>query len=206
MKFILLFLFPLSSFAAEVTGLQKVDQVFKNLRTGSGFHARITKKTHLAQLDKETESKGELDFAKGKMRLDITKPEKLLLIFDGKVAWQEEEYDDDGKKQPLVTRMKADKIKKGSAILATLLSNARIFKTFELAKQKDEHYELKPLDKKSDVKILKIDLDGKALKSIAYVDALENEVTFTFDRFREEKISADKFMYKPPKGAMVNDL
>jgi chaperone LolA len=194
------------SFAADVTGLQKVDQVFKNLRSGPGFHARITKTTHLAQLDKDTESKGEMDFAHGKMRLDITKPEKLLLVFDGKVAWQEEEYDDGEKKEPLVTRMKAGNIKKSSAILAALLSNARILKTFTLVKQNGDHFELKPVDKRSDIKRLKINLDGKALKSVAYVDALDNEVTFTFDRFREEKVSADQFTYKPPKGAEVNDL
>jgi outer membrane lipoprotein-sorting protein len=68
----------------DLKGLPKVDQVFRHLRTGKGFHARITKKVHAGQLDKDTESKGEIDFAKGKMRLEITKPEKLLLVFDGK--------------------------------------------------------------------------------------------------------------------------
>jgi outer membrane lipoprotein-sorting protein len=123
-----------------------------------------------------------------------------------KVAWQEEEYDDGDKKTPLITRMKSQNIKKGSAILATLLGNARILKTFELAKQDGEHYELKPVDKKSDVKVLKVTLDGDDLKSVGYVDGLDNEVTFEFQRFREEKISSDKFVYKPPKGAEINDI
>jgi len=199
-----LFVAPL--FAAEVTGLQKVDQVFKRLRTGKGFHARLIKKTHVSQLDKDSESQGEIDFSKGKMRLELTKPEKLLLVFNGKVAWQEEEYDDGEKKTPLVTRMKAQNIKKGSAILATLLGNAQVLKTFELVKQDGDHFELKPLNKKSDVKMLKVDLDGDVLKSVGYVDSLENEVTFKFEHFREDKISADKFSYKPPNGAEVNDL
>lgn len=192
--------------AANVTGLKKLDQVFKRLRTGDGFHAHVTKKVHVESLDKDNESKGEIDFAKGRMRLDLTNPEKLLLVYDGKVAWQEEEYDNGEKKEPLVTRIQAQKIKKGSAILATLLGNAGILKNFKLAKQKGEHYELKPVSKNSDVKTLKVELDGDTLKSVSYVDSLDNEVSFSFDRFKEEKVSADKFVYKPPQGVEVNEL
>jgi outer membrane lipoprotein-sorting protein len=192
--------------AADMTGLKKVDQVFNRLRAGPGFHARLIKETHVSQLDKETESKGEIDFSKGKMRLDITKPEKLLLVFDGKTAWQEEEYDDGESKKPLITRMPAKNIKKGSAILATLLGNARILKTFTLAKQSGEYFELRPVNKKSDVKLLKVKLDGDDLESVAYVDSLENEVTFKFEHFRRQDISPDKFVYTPPKGAEVNNL
>lgn len=186
--------------------LKKLDQVFKHLRTGDGFHARVIKKVHVESLDKDTESKGEIDFSKGRMRLDLTEPEKLLLVYDGKVAWQEEEYDDGDKKEPLITRMKSQKIKKGSAVLAVLLGNAGILKNFRLAKQDGEHYELRPVSRRSDVKILKVNLDGDELESVAYVDSLDNEVTFTFEHFREEKISADRFVYKPPKGAEVNEL
>lgn len=192
--------------ASNVGGLKKLDQVFKRLRTGDGFHAQVTKKVHVESLDKDNESDGEIDFAKGRMRLNLTKPDKLLLVYDGKVAWQEEEYDNGEKKEPLVTRIEAQKIKKGSAILATLLGNAGVLKNFKLTKQTGEHYELKPVSKKSDVKTLKVELKGDALKSVTYVDSLDNEVSFVFDHFREEKVSAEKFVYKPPKGVEVNEL
>jgi len=194
------------AWASNGAGLKKLDQVFKHLRNGEGFHARVIKKVHVDSLDKDNESKGEIDFAKGRMRLDLTEPEKLLLVYDGKVAWQEEVYDNGERKEPLVTRLKSQKIKKGSAVLAILLGDASLLKNFKLAKQTGERYELKPVDKKSDVKTLKVELDGDALKSVAYVDSLDNEVSFHFDRFKEEKISPDKFVYKPAKGVEVNDL
>ena len=69
------------------------------------------------------------------------------------------------------------------------------------------HFELKPKDKKiTDVTSLKLDVEGQDLKAFSYLDTLENEVSFSFEGLKEQKIPVKKFHYEPPKGAEVTDL
>ena len=83
-----------------------VDKVLEHLRSGKGFHSKLVKKVHSGQLGKDSESDGEIFFSKGKMRMEFEKPEKTLLVFDGELAWQEQEFDDGIKKHAIVTKMK----------------------------------------------------------------------------------------------------
>src|SRR6516164_11475423 len=73
--------------------LERVSKVLAQLRQGEGYHSALTKKVHEGVLERDTVSTGEIYLAKGKMRLEFTKPEKLLMVFDGDHAWQEQEFD-----------------------------------------------------------------------------------------------------------------
>jgi outer membrane lipoprotein-sorting protein len=143
--------------------------------------------------------------------MEFVKPEKTLLVFDGEQAWQEQEFDDGEKKHAIVTKMKAKNIKRDSALLAALLGDKDVLKNFTVTsseKKKDIlHFELKPKQgKMTDVTQLKLEISGKNLKYVSYFDNLENEVSFSFDELKEEKIPDDKFSYRPPKDAEVTDL
>ena len=96
-------------------------------------------------------------------------------------------------------------------MLAALLSDEGILKNFRLLKPAKKaskgRFELVPKNTKlSDVKKLRIDFDGEKLKSVAYLDSVENRVTFTFKRLKEETVSEKKFKYEPPKGAEVSEV
>src|SRR5690348_5725864 len=80
--------------AAKPAGEAAVESVFSHLRSGDGFHSKLEKKVKNGQLGNTSESSGEIYFAKGKMRMEFSKPEKSLLVFDGEQAWQEQEFDD----------------------------------------------------------------------------------------------------------------
>lgn len=209
------FLSVLVCFSAEkskdATSLSAVENVISRLQTGDGFHSKLVKKVHSGQLGSNSESKGEIYFSKGKMRMEFTQPEKTLLVFDGELAWQEQEFDDGDSKKAIVTKMKASNIKRDSAMLAALLGDKNVLKNFSVSKaEKKEdmvHFELQPKNKKiSDVTMLKMNIKGRTLRAFSYVDSLENEVSFTFDDLKEEKVSKSKFHYQPPKGAEVTDL
>lgn len=186
---------------------QTISDCLAHLRSGSGFHSTVVKKVYSGQLESTNESKGEIFFASGKLRLFFTTPEKSLLVYDGKTAWQETEFDDGTDKRAIVTKIQASHLKKDSALLAMVLGDKNIMTEYHVTKNDGEHFELKPNDKKNaEVMLLKLEIHDKSLKRISYIDSLENEVSFSFSDLKEEKIPAKKFRYKPPKGAEVSEM
>jgi chaperone LolA len=184
-----------------------VDDVLNHLRLAEGFYSHVVKTVHSGQLDSTNESKGEIYFAKGKMRLELTTPEKTLLVYDGKMAWQESEFDDGTDKRAIVTKIKAKQLKKGSALLATILGDKDLLTAYKMTVHEIDHYEFVPKDKKNaDISLFKIDVEDRKLKKVAYIDSLENEVSFVFEDIQEKQIPAKKFQYKPPKGADVSEM
>ncbi len=184
--------------------LQQLQKVLEHLRTGPGFHSKLLKKVHEGVQDKDSESSGEVYFSKGKMRMELEKPERILMVYDGEFAWQEQEFDDGEKKHAIVTKMKANSLKKDSAILAVLLGDGKFFKSFELTHEKESggvsHYELKPKNKKiTEVTLLRLDLKGDSLKALSYNDELENQVKFVFDNLKEEKVADKNSITSRPK-------
>jgi len=53
----------------------------------------------------------------------MKKPEKLLIVYDGETAWQEQSLTTVDKIHAIVTKMKATGLKKGSSVLAALLGD-----------------------------------------------------------------------------------
>lgn len=191
---------------AEGSGQQKIDDIMNHLRTGKGFYSKVEKKVHSGQLGGTSDSKGEIYLAKGKMRLELSSPDKTLLVFDGTTAWQEAEFDDGSQKRIIVTKIKGSSLKRDSALLAALLGRQNLLKNFKIAHQNGDQIELKPTDKDSEVVSLRIEIHGDNLKSIAFTDSLDNEVSFVFSDLEEQQVSSRKFRYKPPKGAEVSEV
>lgn len=181
-------------------------QALKRLQS-VGFSSSYTRKLK-DLMDRQVEAQGELFFTNGKLRIEQTKPDKTLLVYDGQTAWQEQEYDDGNSKRTVVTKVK--NVKRSSAILASLLSDQDLFKTFKLGKQtkKDKKilYDLVPRNKKAEVKKLRIEIENRELSSIFYLDELENQVTYYFKKIKVEAVPNKKFKYSPPKGAEVSEV
>lgn len=205
MTFLLSF-FTVAAFA-KPAGLSKVQAALDHIRSGQGFESPVTKTVSEALLDKKTKSTGQIYFSKGKMRLEFTEPEKLLLVFDGRYVWQESEFDEGERKQTIVTKMKAGELKKGNALLAALLGEKNVLKKFKMKKVEDGVFEFSPKDEKIvEVTELDVRFDKNKLKAIGYTDSLDNKVEFEFDDLKEKPLPAEKFQYKPPKEAEVSDL
>ena len=188
-----------------------LEKVLTQLRTAEGFHSELSKKVHEGVMERDSESSGVIYFSKGKMRLEIKKPEKLLIVYDGEFAWQEQEFDDGETKTAMVTKMNAKNLKKDSAVLAALLGDKNLLKDFGIQSQKEtkgvKKYVLKPKSKKiSEVVSLTIEVKKGVLSQVSYIDSLQNEVSFIFKNLKEEKLSEKKFQYRPPRGAEVTAL
>jgi chaperone LolA len=186
--------------------LQDLEKSLQHLRAGSGFHSPLTKIIH-NNLDKEIEFKGEIFFAKGKMRLEMTKPQKTLLVYDGQNAWQEQTDEFDGQSHTVVTKVKARNVKRSSALLGALLGDAKVLQKFKLVSENHGAFSLTPKDKKqSEVRKLIITIVEGKLKGLTYTDDFDNQVQFIFEKPKEENISEKKFKYVPPKGAEVSEI
>jgi chaperone LolA len=189
------------------TDSQKIEKVLTHLRQGEGFHSKVEKAVHSGTLGSTEKSSGEIYFAQGKMRLELTTPDRILLVYDGSMAWQESEFDDGSKKRVIVTKIQGRRLRQNSTLLATLLGHRDVLKDFKISKQKGDEFDLAPVKaKNADVKSLQLVIHGDTLKSISFTDSLDNEVSFKFDDLEEQKVSAKKFKYEPPKGAEVSDV
>lgn len=202
--------FAMGPSAARATTL--LDHVLGRLRMSKGVTADIHKKVQQEIMGTTTEGNGRFYFAMGKMRLEMTAPQKSLLVYDGKYVWQENSFDDgSGKDRIVVSKVKVGNLKKSNGLMAVLLGNEKWIENFQLKEkidgQDDMEYHFLPKKGKSlGITDLRIWIDGKNLERIAYEDEQENKVTYDFKKMKLGVISATKFKYRPPKGAEVSEL
>lgn len=186
---------------------KEVDQVLESYRQAPAISAKVKKKIDTV-MGTETESQGEFYFSKGKLRMDIHEPEQTTLVYDGRTFWLESRADEE---HVVVTKMPATNLRRSDSILASLFDSKDVLKAFNLKRTKTENkdttYDFEPKDKKkADVVSLEIALNGKDIESIKYKDQLDNLVFLQFSDLKRSKVDADKFTYKPPKGAEITDL
>ena len=88
---------PQAEAASEVKSIEtKLDEALKTLRTGKGFEANVERKITLAALDTERPAEsGVLTVSGSKLRLEIDKPTKSLLVVNGNTVWLEVKHDAD---------------------------------------------------------------------------------------------------------------
>jgi outer membrane lipoprotein-sorting protein len=161
---------------------------------------------------KEKVSEGTLKIKKDKLRLEITKPEKSLMVVDGQYIWVEQSTEFGGKRIVNVTKYPLTEEAKSSAILSILFAEGSELNAFQLlnatGKAEKRTYIYQPKSAESDYTELKIVLqesEGRIL-SLSYTDDTDNLVTYDFGVTKFKANVPDKdFKYSPPKGAEVVD-
>lgn len=204
---ILLIFSAATSAKATKSATADVDAVLKKYRQADAIKAKVRKTVVQEVMGSETRGRGDFYFSKGKLRLDITEPEKTLLVYDGRYVWLESRLDD----TVSVTKIATGELKKSDSLLAALFEKKDILKTFKLLSKRDvgatKVYAFEPMDKaKTEVQYLELALKSSDLVRVTYRDQVENKVSFEFDKLAAAKVAAAKFKYKPPKGANVTEI
>jgi len=192
---------------AAPASTKDLDKVLAGIRSAKALQANVTKTVEQETLGTSTKSEGQFYFSQGKLRLEMKEPEKTVLVYDGKIVWFESRADED---HIVVSKIKSKDLTKGNSLLAALFGKKDMLQTFKLKSSKKDGksaaYHFVAKDKKAEVQKLDILLSGKDLKSVSYKDAVENRVTLEFSDMKKGKLDSDKFTYKAPKHAEVQEL
>lgn len=194
--------------SAKTSSAKEVDKVLASYRAGKSLQAKVKKVVTQEIMGTTMTSSGNFYFSKGKLRMDISEPERTTLVFDGRTIWSEARGTDD---QVLVTKIRTTELRKSDSLLASLFNREDVLKKFTLKKVKTDGggiktFEFVAKDKKADIQSLDIALKNKDISRISYRDQTQNKVTLEFEDLSNVKIDAKKFAYVPPKGADVTEL
>ncbi|MBK7845220.1 MAG: outer membrane lipoprotein carrier protein LolA [Bdellovibrionales bacterium] len=195
--------------------IDEIKAVVGKYKESQAVGMKVEKKIHLALLDETKTGRGRLWFSRGRLKVQIDKPEGSLLVVDNHTVWLESSLTDDPSGFVQVTKMKASQIRKSNALLAILFGDEAVWSKFELVtshrQDGDLHMELKPQSgaKLLDVTKIRIVL-RKSLSEIAeitYWDELENETSYKFsDVDFDISLSAKDFKYTPPPDAEISEF
>lgn len=198
--------------APEINDIKAVVGKYKDAQA---VGMKVEKKIHLALLDETKSGKGRLWFSKGRLKVQIDKPEGSLLVVDNHTVWLESRLTDDPSSLVQVTKMKASQIRKSNALLAILFGDEAVWSKFEIVTSHRQngnlHLELRPQPgaKLLDVTKIKIVVRGSQseISEITYWDELENETSYKFsDVDFDVSLSAKDFKYAPPPDAEISEF
>ena len=199
---------PKKESSGKKSGAAEVERALAAYRKAAAVQARLKKTVSNEIMGNSDVSEGRFYFSKGRLRMDIEKPEKSLLVYDGKSIWLESHLDD---QHIQVSRLKSGPLKRTDSLMAALFDKKDVLKQFRLIKSgKDGDrrvYAFEPKEKKkTEVRFLEVALLETDIQRITYKDQMENSVTFEFSDIRQDQVPSEKFAYKPPKNASVNEL
>ncbi len=201
--------------AADSSGLDLVKAVIGRYQKPEAIHSIIKKDVVFGLLEETKTSEGQLTYSKGRLRLEIERPEASLIVMNKDVIWVVTPTSKElgGKTQVLKISSK-ELSKQSKAPLAVLLSQKKAWDNFKIKKQSEKNgiqtVVLVPVKPDTMGEIVSIEMVFKKtdqdLKSLSYKDELDNETKFTFLKTDFNAAVQDKvFSYKPPKGAEVTE-
>lgn len=200
--------------AKPISLTKRLDHATVFLRSPKIMKLQVEKTVVSELLGKTTSSTGEIIFGQGKFRWETMKPEKSLVVFDGKTFWTLQEPPKELGGPAQVTRSRIDG-KARDQILIKLLSGGKLSSKFKVddavpvAGKKDVVIHLSPLKPDPNVKAFSVLLTGQPerLEEIRYTDEVGNQTTIRIlDSTTVKKPAADLFKFEAPKGAEVSDL
>jgi outer membrane lipoprotein carrier protein len=211
-KILLFSLFLSLSAMAATNGAATLQKVTKKYRNTKLVEMNVEKTVKSELLGKETKHEGKIFLGAGKFRWENSKPEKTLLVYDGKTIWSEQTPPAEFGGPVQVARGKVDKKTKSHILLSTLLGGdiKKNFKVLGERKNGDTlTVDVEPLQNDLNVKAMSLRVNTKdsTLSQVSYKDDIGNLTTLTFtdvNFLKSEK--KNLFKYQPPKGAQVTDL
>ncbi len=197
-----------SAASKEKLSSKDVDVVLASYRQAKAIQAKVKKTVVQEIIGTQMDSTGEFYFSKGKLRMEISEPERSTLVFDGKFIWFESRLDGD---HVHVTKMRGSDLKRSDSLLTALFDRKDVLKQFKLKNVKSadgkKTFSFDPSDKKkSEVQALEIVIKDKDILRITYKDQRDNQVGLEFSNIKKDAVSPEKFTYKPPKKAEVSEF
>ena len=143
-------------------------------------------------------------------RLEVQGPPKEIIVYDGKFIWVAQYPDPDFPGPIQVLKSKVTGQQKQQLILSELISNGKLLDWFDMTKTGEEDsvatYVGTPKEKRTELKKVTLQVQGRELKTLEYVDEIGNRVHY---KILKQRLLKDpqplKFKYNPPKGAQVSE-
>ena len=198
-----------SKAGGELTPIVKEVQEAMNrsFRSSQAVRAMISRENHIDMLSETTKEEGVLTFSQGRLRLEIQKPEKSLLVFNSPTLWIENHLPKEFGSGVQVTKINiTGSRKKREALLALFFDDMDIWGEFRLEKKEQRKglstYVLATPGFTNINRVIVSVAEGKmgVVKKIEYFDHLDNRTSYYFSKIDELKeVADDLFIYDPPK-------
>jgi outer membrane lipoprotein carrier protein len=205
-------LLSFTAVAATSNGTAALQKVTKKYRAAKLVEMNVEKTITSDMLGKKPTYEGKIFLGGGKFRWENSKPEKTLLVYDGKNIWSEQTPPPELGGSVQVARGKVDKKTKSHLLLSTLLGGD-VKKNFKVLDEKKDGDTLtvgvKPLQDDLNVTSMSLKLNTKdnVLSQVSYKDDIGNMTTLNFSNVSFQKSEKKSlFKYQPPKGVPVTDL
>ena len=193
----------------DIGFIRRIDTAYQNAKTVS---MDIKKSLKSQLIDSQSNSSGKVMFSKGRMRMEMSEPDKSLVVIDKKHIWVVNYPSGEFKNSALQVIKAEISSKKGrSQNFLGLLTQGGVLKYFNvsgLMKVSDEEriFFLQPNDATVEFKRAQMILNPKTklITGLRYWDELDNETMFEFSKVKfNQKLDEKIFIYKPPEGADV---
>ncbi|MDC0980094.1 outer-membrane lipoprotein carrier protein LolA [Bdellovibrionales bacterium] len=191
-------------------GIAHIKEVMGKYRLSSGVSMSLRKRVYLALMEDEKTVEGQALLSKGRLRLELKRPDHSLLVISPETLWIESRFN--GDIQVSKVSMSGKNRRKG--LIGIFFDQESIWDGYRLVgvktKKNSVEYVLKPTKKnrRPEAKKIKISIDRKAgvVDALTYWDDLDNRTAFLFKDVKFDiKPTADKFKYVPPKGVDVTE-
>ena len=197
----------------DALSIQALKDIFNKMWMSDSVIMGLNKTVVYGLLGNEKKYSGRLLFSKGRLRVELSKPEPSLLLIEDEFIWFAQKLGKDLGSKWQITKVKKSMSKKSQALLSLLFGDQlgwqklKVVKSTKVKKNVMQ-YEFVPKSPDSFpgvVKIkIKIDTKKTAMLEIVHEDEVENITTYKFTSVDFDKIIAKKkFKFRVPKGADV---
>ena len=191
---------------------KQIKDVFQKYTSTGSVQMRFKKEVYLKILDKKQTQSGKLVFSQNRIKMEIQKPKKGLIVIDDSAVWIENELSHDIRDQLQVIKFPFAKENKlgFKSPFAELLTKEDLWEQVSITFSRPKKHILvcqvstKNIQSMKDFKnfVVEINLKKKIIKKISYEDQVGNKSSYNFDKIRFNSKTV-KISYKPPKEAQV---
>jgi outer membrane lipoprotein carrier protein len=194
------------AFAAQASGLESLEAFVKSAHSGRAeFTQVVTAPAREGQAARGKTSSGTFEFLRpNRFRFDYRKPFEQTIVADGQTLWL---YDAD--LNQVTARKQAQALGSTPAALVAASPDVNALRkdfNLEAAGEKDglQWVRATPKAKDGQLTLVKIGFRGNDLAQLEILDSFGQRSLITFTKMElNGNVAADKFQFKPPKGADV---
>jgi outer membrane lipoprotein carrier protein len=194
------------AFAAQASGLEALEAFVKSAHSGRAeFTQVVTAPARDGQAARSKTSWGTFEFLRpNRFRFDYRKPFEQTIVADGQTLWL---YDAD--LNQVTARKQAQALGSTPAALVAASPDVNALRkdfNLEAAGEKDglQWVQAAPKAKDGQLTLVKIGFRGNDLAQLEILDSFGQRSLITFTKMElNGNVTADKFQFKPPKGADV---
>ena len=187
-----------------------LESIMKKYRAALQVNVNLERKMTSEVLQTTKVYEGKFFYSKPRFRLEIEKPEKSLLVFDGNFIWSEQIADSEfGSSEVQVLKTKLSKKKSSQILLAKVLQAPSSKLKLKKESGAEAQYQVEELASELGVKNLLVTANKETLliSAIQYEDDIGNktELILKNTEFMKSK-KPELFKYKAPKGSKVTNI